>query len=223
MDDIREWLSGNRDYDAGARLYLIHGKDSLLKKVFSEPVSPFKKQKLEESLKALLSGKAETVKKIEATKETAIQRVSVGNRRWSEQMDPTETALHNKWMPIYAEMMNISARLYDIALAGTKDASKKEEAGRMAHKILDLDDECDKIYEQRDYYLKHKKLPTEKGEIELVVDPKMIPLALQNAQRYVRQYKNKLSKKPDDVNAAKKLRQYEWAVAEYLKKLNQDA
>lgn len=152
MDDIREWLAGNRDYDAGAKLYLIHGKDAQLKKVFSEPVSPFKKGKLEESLRALLTGKAEAVKKIEITKETAIQRVSVGNRRWSEKMDATESALHKKWMPLYAEMMNISARLYDVALAGTKDPSQKQESGRMAHKILDLDDDCDKIYEQRDYY-----------------------------------------------------------------------
>jgi len=93
----------------------------------------------------------------------------------------------------------------------------------MAHRILDLDDECDAIYAQRDHYLQYKKLPDDNKPAELVVDPKKIPLALANAERYVRMYKNKLKKKPDDVNAAKNIEKYQQVVAEYKKQLNIDA
>jgi hypothetical protein len=38
-DAIRQWLQGQRNYDEGVKLYLIHGKDHQLKKVFRELVS----------------------------------------------------------------------------------------------------------------------------------------------------------------------------------------
>lgn len=222
MDDIHEWLKGNKDYDAGAKLYLMHGKEQSLRRVFSEPVSEFKKKKLVEALTALVTKKVEAAKKIEVTKQAAIEHISVSNRKWPAKKDATLTALHEKWKPLYAEMMSLMSRIYDVALAGQTDSAKKQEAGRMAHRILDLDDECDAIYEQREFYLKHNKLKEEEKPMELVTDVKKIPLALSNAQRYVRDYKNKLLKKPDDVFAAEKLKQYEWAVGVYKKQLNLD-
>jgi hypothetical protein len=55
-----------------------------------------------------------------------------------------------------------------------------------------------------------------------VVDPVKMPVALENARRYVRQYKNHLKKNPANVRAAEKIKQYEWAVGEYerILKLN---
>ena len=87
----------------------------------------------------------------------------------------------------------------------------------MAHRILDLDDACDDIYRQRDHYLAHGHLPEEPKPLALVVDPAKMPLALANCSRYLRDYKNKLKKHPDDVRAAAQLAKYEWAVAEYKK------
>jgi hypothetical protein len=82
---------------------------------------------------------------------------------------------------------------------------------------------CDVIYEQRDHYLKHGSLPEKENDMpDLVVDPIKIPVALANAERYVRQYKNKLSKKPDDVNAVKQMEKYQRTVIEYKKILKLD-
>lgn len=222
MDNIREWLNGPKNYAEGARLYLIHGKDPALRIAFNEAESPFKKRRLEEALRGLLTRKVVAERKIEETKDTAIRRVAVADRNWPGEMDTTLTALWNKWKPLFAEMMNLSSRLYDVAKAGQTDPAMKVEAGRMAHRICDLDDECDAIYEKRDHYLKYKKLPEEKKPMDLVVDPKKIPLALANTTRYIRDYKNKLKKNPADVNAAKKLEEYEWAAGEYRKQLNLD-
>lgn len=222
MDEIRSWLQGPKNYDAGAKLYLMYGKDHALRRVFSEPSSEFKKKKLEEALKGLLTKKADVVKKIETTKAVAIEHIAVSDRKWKKQKDNTESALHARWLPLFAEMMNLSSRLYDAAKAGQIDPAMKAEAGRMAHRICDLDDMCDAIYRQRDYYHEHKKLPEEKKPMDLVVDPIKIPLALSNAIRYLRDYKNKLLKDPGDVNAARKIKDYEWAISEYKSQLKID-
>lgn len=222
MDDIRAWLKSNRDYATGARLYLVYGKDAKMRRVFMEPESDFKKKKLVEVLTAMVTQKTEVVKKVEVTKAIAIERISVSDRRWPAQMDETVKALHAKWLPIFAEMNNLMARIYDVAKAGQTDPAMKQEAGRMAHRICDLDDDCDAIYAQRDHYLQYGKLPEEKKPMELVVDPLKIPLALSNARRYVADYRNKLKKEPGNVKAAQKLKQYEWAVAEYCRILKID-
>lgn len=222
MDDIRQWLKGKQDYDAGAKLYIIHGHNHALRRVFREPASPFKKKLLIRELTNLLRKKTDTVKKIEVAEIKATENLTISDRRWPLQMDETTKALHIKWKPIFAEMMNLCSRIYDVALQGKTDPAMKQEAGRMAHRILDLDDECDAIYAQRDHYIRYGKLPDDKKPMELVTDLKKIPLALSNARRYIRDYKNKLAKDPGNVHAAEKIKIYEWAKAEYEKILNLD-
>lgn len=217
MDQVKAWLTGPRKYDEGANLYLQYGRDEALKRIFREPVSDYKKKKLEEALRSLLQKTTEVKVKVEVQKSVAVEGVAVADRKWPKEKDSTLNALHEQWKPKFAEMMNLMSRIYDVALAGKTDSAQKQEAGRMAHRILDLDDECDDIYRQRDFYLLHKKLPEEPRPMELVVDPIKIPLELANCTRYVRDYKNKLKKEPGNVKAAAQLAKYEWAVSEYKK------
>jgi hypothetical protein len=219
MDDIREWLNKPFHYESGASLYLKHGKDPALKRVFMEPASPFKKTKLIESLRALLGKKIEVETHVATTKENALQTVS-NERKWPENRDAVLEALHLQWKPLFAEMMHLCSTIYDIALAGKTDSAKKRDAGVMAHRILDLEEECGSIYAKRDYYLQHTKLPEEKKPMELVVDPNKIPLALSNARRYVNDYKNKVKNNPSDLNAVEQLKKWEWALGEYKRILN---
>lgn len=222
MDEIRKWLKGPRDYESGAKLYIQHGTDRNLRKIFMEPASDFKKKKLVEVLSSMVTKKQHVAEKVAVTKEVALRHISKSPGQWPAELDPTLKALKEKWKPLFAEMMNLSARIYDVALEGTKDPAKKAEAGEMAHRILDLDDECDAIYQQRDHYIQFGKLKAEKKPMDLVVDPVKIPVALENARRYVRQYRNKLKKNPGDVQAAEKMKQYEWAVSEYERILKLD-
>jgi len=218
MDVIKAWLAGPRRYEDGANLYIQYGRDEKLKRIFREPPSDFKRKKLEAELRSLLQVTTVTRIKEEQQKTVAIKReASFPERKWPKERDTTLEVLHAKWKPLFAEMMSLMSRIYDVALAGKTDAAKKQEAGAMAHRILDLDDECDDIYRQRDFYLQHKKLPEEQKPMELVVDPIKIPLALANCTRYVRDYKNKLKKDPGNVKAAAQLANYEWAVSEYKK------
>lgn len=139
-------------------------------------------------------------------------------RGWPKELDETLQSLYNDWLPKFNEKKNLQARIYDIALAGQKDPWQKTQAGVMAHRILDLRDEIRKIYKNRDYYLDHEKLLEEKKPIDIPEDRNKWPLTLQNWQRYVREYKSKLKKKPDNEDFKKQLAKYEWGVTE-LKKL----
>jgi hypothetical protein len=219
MDDIKQWLNSKQDYDAGATLYLLHGTDANLKRIFREPASPFKKQKLLEALKGMLikNLKSEIVNL--KSKEEAKTNLTVSDRKWPEQKDEVLTALHLQWKPLFAEMMNLTSRIYDIALAGKKDPAMQQEAGRMAHRILDLDDMCDDIYKKRDNYIKNGSLPQDFIPDHPVVDPVKWPVALANATRYIRDYKNKLKKDPANENAAKKIKYYEAEKKYYEDKL----
>lgn len=222
MDVIRQWLDGPKNYEQGAILYIQHGRDEKLKRVFRELASDFKKKKLEEALKGLLTKKAEIASLRSQEKTVAVERTAVADRKWPKEKDATLQALHVKWKPLFAEMMSLTSRIYEVALAGKHDPAKKEEAGRMAHRILDLDDECDDIYRQRDHYIQHKCLPEEPAPLEVVVDPIKWPLELANCTRYVRDYKNKLKNEPGNVKAAAQLAKYEWGVEHYKKKLKID-
>lgn len=222
MDQIRSWFKGPKRYDDGAAIYLKLGRDEKLKKVFREPESPFKKKMLEDTLKAMLYKRVVQEIKQEEQKAVAIESVGWPEKKWPEERDNTLQALYERWKPKFAEMMSLCSRLYEVALAGKTDQAKEREAGVMVHRILDLDEECDEIYRQREYYLQHQKLPEAEKPMELVVDPLKIPLAYNNELRYIRDYNNKLKKDPANVKAASQLKKHEWARDEYKKILKID-
>lgn len=222
MDAIRSWLKGPKHYNDGAALYLKHGTDIKLKRVFREAESPFKKQLLEDTLRKMLQKQVVVEEKQAEQKVVAIASVGWPEKKWPDERDNILQALWEQWKPLFAEMMYLCNTIYDVAKAGETDAAKKIEAGKMAHRILDIDEECDEIYRKRDHYLQHQALPQEEKAMELVVDPLKIPLALQNEQRYVRDYKNKLKKDPTNIKAAEQLKKHEWAVEQYKKILKID-
>ncbi len=225
MDDIRRWFNGQRNYDAGVKLYLVHGKDPQLKRLFTvEGYTPFKLQKLTSALDAILSGKPVPVKSTPVLKTgTAVSKIetlpSPPQPKWNKDRDEVEQALWLQWKPVFAEMMNLMARIGDVARAGITDPAKEEEAGRMALRILDLDDMCDTLYYNRDYYQQYKELPREEKPIEISLDYLLWPKRLANHKRYVRKFKNDLVKDPSNIEKAALLQKHEWAVSEYEKLL----
>lgn len=294
MQEIIEWLNGNRSYDAGAKLYIQYGADALLKQLFKENYTDFKQKKLLQVLQQMVDKKeaykSQPEKKIisQATKPLLVHDVieirnddSVNtesqkviarriddledriedvefdksdkeeeftklsksvekisdeverlkksgtpvSRGWPPVMDETLQQLYDEWLPQFVEKKNLQARIYDVALAGEKDPVKKKEAGAMANKILTLRDACRKIYEKRDFYLKNKKLPKEENICDIPDNPLKWPLALQNYQRYLRDYKSKVAKIPATrenekkvYNLQKQIKKYEWGIAK-LKEL----
>jgi hypothetical protein len=248
MENIRKWLNGPRNYSEGVKLLLEHSQDEKLKKLFStEGPTDFKKKKLHETLQQILSNtnrngiknfiqrqkplEPELQKVLNTTSTRLISQTPTrldisaplqNPNKWPAQMDEVTKALFEKWKPIYAEKCNLEARIYEVAKAGLKNKSKEMEAGKMAHRILDLDDQCEQIYEQRNHYLKTGELPFHSKPSKLVVDPVKMATELKNAERYLREYKGRLKKNPADEKAAVKLKQYEEKIAYYKKELKLD-
>jgi hypothetical protein len=244
---IGNWLNGSRDYNTGLRIYLEHGKDQNLRRLFtSEGFSPFKQQKLLTALQELLAGQAgvittrihtgapssETVpedkKSTDNVNKLAPDANKLANkaklpRRWSEAMDLVERALYDKWKPLYSEMLDLQARIGPLARQAEKDALKDQEASTGALRMLELDRMCDHIYQERNYYLEHKKLPDVKSDLEIDPDPLTWPTRLSNHTRYLRDYKAKLRKEHDPdkrIKLSANIEYQEKMITEYKRLLN---
>lgn len=216
MEGIRTWLNSSKDYDAGVALLIKYSSNAKLKRLFQvEGVSDFKKGLLEKELKGLL----QTGQQVVEEKKVVQHGMAVNHSRWPGEMDAIVKSLHEQWKPLFAEMNDLQTRLYDVAVAGKTDKAKEIAAGKMAHKILDLDDACESIYARRDHYMQHGKLPEESKPADVVVDPVKMVVALKNAERYVREFKNKLKKDATNTKAAAKLKHWEGMVDYYKKEL----
>lgn len=226
MDDIKAWLCGPADYDTGVLLYNRFGINAALKRLFKEQWSAFKEDTLISALKDLYNANEP---KNEATSAQQTVRVTPFNqfKHWPSDTgsDPVILALHQQWKPLFAEMMNLMHRVYDVAKQGEKNINKAIEAYQMAARILVLDDQIELIYAKRNFYYEHNRLPDnlEDPEQEEIIDPVKIAIELANNQRYVREYKVKLKKNPGHRSADKwamLLKEKEKLVAKFKKRLN---
>lgn len=208
MDDVRQWLNSKRDYQQGVTLVVKYCPDPKLKRLFlAEDATDFKRKRLHEILDGVYRGKEKAPEvKPSPVAAAAAARDQHINGRWPEKMDEVVQALYHQWKPLFSEMNSLQARIYDVAKAGNHF-----ESGRMAHKILDLDDQCESIYQQREYYQKNGHLPadTKPDDKKLVVDPILMVVALKNAQRYLREHKSKLKKDPENIKAAALIKKWE--------------
>lgn len=226
MEDVLHWLNNSRNYQAGVELYLKYGRDKLLKTLFTaEAESEFKRTRLVKALKELYNNfQHPTSPKAAIQRQLEKQDPTENFKYWPPIpiADPVLAALYESWRPIYAEMMNLQARIYEVAQLGNSDPAKAMEASEMVHRILDLDDACDEIYAKRDHYYQHGTLPANVQNHEPVGDPVKMAVELNNSLRYIREYKAKLKKDPANVKAAEKLLKHENRVKELRIALKMD-
>lgn len=210
MEMIRHWLNGTRNYGQGVQLYLQFGKDDILRSLFKkEGETAFKKGRLMQALKELLQNEKKSFTQI--IEQPATLKITEEKNGWEKaEGNVILLSLKGEWQKCFSEMKLLQHRLADMP--------SKEERGAAAHRILDLDDQCDEYYAQRDYYLEHGKLPDEPSE-EIVTDPTKWPMKLANARRYIREYRIKMKKEPENIKYAAKLKQYEEEVVLYEEKL----
>ena len=190
MQPIKDWLNGKRDYAAGVALYMQYGDDPAMKSLFKEYRTSFKEKKLVELLKGLLIT-------VGAVKEAVVEKsekIKTETHGWPEKMTRELQALKDTWQPLYKEMMNLTARLYDVALLGKQDKNKEIEAGQMSHRILDLRDQIREIYSDRDHYIKHGCFPGKEQLFVPVVDPLKLAERRLTVRRYLTRLNRELSK-----------------------------
>lgn len=186
MQVIKDWFNSGKNYDAGVSLYMQYGDNAQLKDLFTEFRTPFKEKKLVEVLRGLISVSAEATH----TAEKKVTQLVAETHGWPDAMSAELMALKEVWKPLYAEQMNLNARLYDVARLGVDDKNKEQEAGQMAHRILNLRDQIKDIYFQRDYYLENNVFPGK----EQVFKPVVTDIKIAERRLTVRRYLTRLKK-----------------------------
>jgi hypothetical protein len=223
MDDIRQWLNNGRHYDDGVALLIKYCTDGKLKRLYTtEGASDFKKTRLLQELQTIYAGVLPLQGEPEGAggaggPTTNYQLQTTNPSKWPAEMDEVVAALFEQWKPLFSERNDLCSRLDAIARAGDENKT-----GKMAHRILDLDDAVAVIYSQRDYYLQHGQLPQAKQPRKMAVDPIKMAVVLKNHERYVREFKRKLKTNASNVKWAAKLKEHEDAVAYYKQQLKID-
>lgn len=239
ITEIKAWLNEKGTYLAGVDLFLKCCPGHQLAELFTaEGESLFKMKKLQQELQNLVAQDPGPVQNITPSKpaispaekiptlppaqigQQVVDQLQKQPGRWSDpaHMDAAEKDLHATWHPLFLEMNNLQARIYDVAKAGTTDGEQQKAAGIMAHRILNLAQQCKAIYKTRDAYFSTGQLPA--PAVALAVDPQIAFLKLKNAERYVREFTAKLKAKPNDKKATEKLAHWQNIVSEYKTQLN---
>lgn len=232
MDDITKWLNERGTYHQGVALLLKHQPGHRLADLFTqEQQSDFKAKKLHQALlqlatqqpaaaivpaapPAATAGPDPAAPGSTATEHTPARIPG----QWShpDARDAVENRLHGQWHPLFLERANLQSRIYEVAKAGTTNRKKRDEACRMAHRILDLERSIKRIYQQRDQYLVTGQEPAaDPDAVQYAQDPILAAKDLENRRKYVRTFRTKLKSNPDDTKAQQLLQQHLAAVEHY--------
>jgi 6-pyruvoyl-tetrahydropterin synthase len=221
MEDIVQWFKSGCNYDQGVRLYLLHGDQEQYRQLFREEYSPFKAKELKKCLKALLESTAPLAAAKEPVQfpvniQIPLQDQSISldvpneakiGHGWPDEKPDYIQRLYDEWMVHFSELKHLEHTIYSVAVSADKDPDLRDRAREMALKILELDEVCESIYAKRDFFLLNNKAP--EPDQKETTDPLKLVVKLENAKRYVRQYKSKLAKEPQNLSFAKKLKEYE--------------
>ena len=240
METIRTWLNDGGTYQDGVQLLLQHSQDPGLHELFTQEMeTEFKRKLLRQELLQLLKNNSQPVDhsnagQMQVSKVLNVQPVAgtggpglasenlskKSPGRWSHpsKMDEIEKALHDTWEPLFLEMCHLQTSIYDVAKLGIKQPAKKDEAAKMAFRILDLAKQCKQLYKQRDDYFVTNQAPV--AAPQYAIDPVVAWKEFKNAERYCRQMNANLKKNPDDENSKQLLAKHQAAVDHYKRFFN---
>lgn len=144
MNSIREWLNGSQNYDVGVALFQCYGDNPDMTEMFLQGHSEYRQARLLSALEKLyasgdhieieLPGQPEPVAVF--TPPSPMPEAST---------KPKTDPYYANWNPIFKEMQHLRSQLRLIPT--------DEERGKVANRILDLEQECNYWWERRDYYL----------------------------------------------------------------------
>lgn len=202
MDSIKEWLNGSRNYHQGAALYNAYGDDILLKQMFAQGESEYRKERLLKALRALLATARQVA--IPVAPEAPPTTVHLHPGESPESRVPQEKdPYYDQWILPYREMQRLRGKLID--------APTDEKRGELAHKILKLELQCKGWWDKRDYLLEHgvEMKGTDNTALEdVVTDPAQYHLRLSTVRTYITKANKKLKQDPDNSKALADVKRY---------------
>ena len=193
---LQAWLTGARSYATGIKLYAMYGNNESFKKLLVLPETPFRAEQL-------IVAMEEAVAPVDPPAPVLVDTTND---------DDVVKALKAKAIPLLKERNNLHGKLRLFRIVSDR--------GLAAHKILDLDDAIDEIYDTIRYYQAHKELPEEKLPFTPITDPTKWEHRYQTCGRYVRRYTAELKTDPENEKAQKLKALYEAEQIWLAKKLN---
>lgn len=227
MKLITDWLASRRNYIVGAVLYRKFGTDPKLKELFSSPETPHTAARLATELEALLA-------KPKVVLQAPAPAAEAGEMPASQ--DPVLQALRNEWQPLYQQMNYLRHQLdhtrapgaeQDLSLeAPAIDNSPEAIALRlpMVFQILELEQACMRVWERRDHYLQHGRLPEAPAApapvaTEIPQDPLEAGRFLETLKRNARRNRQLARQNPDNADYALRARDYQQQLEAVLQQI----
>lgn len=205
MELIKKWLFGSKNFLVGAILYKQFGQDESLKKLFTGKPDGYMQKRLEEALSALLQ-QPKVIRQQPAKSEAEEMPVSA---------DAVLMAIRNEWTPIYQRMNYLRHELDRYEGNSPEEIAIRKP---IAFEILELEQQCMKLWARRDHYLKHGQLPEVKeATIEIPKDPVELGRLIETLKRNIRRNKQAASTNPANTIYPLKIRQYEEQLQHILK------
>jgi hypothetical protein len=197
MQIIQNWLNSKQNFTVGRLLYEQFGTDKGFKNLLKQNGdSPFNRKKLREDLTAIANG----------TQKKAISGLSkqMVTKEMPEGNSPLLQALNKEWKPLYMRMNFLRHQLQSFGSDNSKETVAK--ADPMCLEILELEQQCMKIWAKRDHVLEHGRLPEVKAAVsDIPTDPVALGRYVENCKRQIRRNRTKIIEKPTDPKYAQLL------------------
>lgn len=198
MELIQKWLSGTRNFYVGVVLYKQFGIDEDLKKLLAGKPEPYLQKRLEEAL-------AEVLQKPKVVLQIPVNKKELAEMPKSE--DAILEALRREWLPLYQRMNYLRHELDRFEGNDFEIIAKRKP---LAIEVLELEQQCMRTWERREYYLKNGKLPEVKEkEDPIPEDPIALGKMIETLKRNIRRNKQLAESHPDNVVYPLKVKQYE--------------
>lgn len=204
MNSVEKWLKGSRNFFVGKTIYKTIGGDVHLKKLLDMGKTAHAEELLYKGIKALLLKPSKEVIK------TPASVVEAGEM--SDDADLILKSIREEWLVPYQKMNYLRHQLDQYTGDGADAVNRRK---NIAFEILDLEQQCMKCWDKRDYYMLNKKLP-DVVENTLILPDNAVDLAkmLENIKRNIRRNKIFMQSHPDKPAFAQRYFEYKKNYAE---------
>lgn len=222
MQQIKDWLSGKKNFIIGRAIYraTISSSDELIQ-LLDKGYSEYSHQQLINAMQAHLEPPA-VISNIKKEQKVVLEHLVAGTDQElnppSIELTPTTVtinpidplvikAIDKEWQIPYKEMQGLIAKLDQFGDANDKNAisTRKE----LAEKILDLERYVNSIWAKKDQYLKTGTLQSEeKEELQIPTDPLELADLINRVKKGIRNNRIRMQKNPDKPGYAEKYQHY---------------
>ena len=209
MNLLNKWLAGKRNYHVGTVLYNFFGTDKKLKQLFAGHPDAYRIKRLEQEITALVKLPATVLLHRKPNEDTDVMPATA---------DPVLEALRNEWSPLYQRMQYLRHEL-DRFTGNTAEVIAQRKP--IAFEILELEQQCMKIWTKRDHYLQHGNLPEVKADdIEIPDDPVLLAKLIDTTKRNIRRNKKLAADNPANTVYPLKVIKFQELMDKINKKIN---